>query len=250
MLEGSVFGQGGTLKGKVIYKLSKEPISFYTDITINNDGKYFNTHVDQEGNFNFKNLTPGLYEIKIFEPGYKSYNRKSIKISRDSITTINIILRSEFVDVSTLYEIEDKLSGVKNYLECNYKIGVPPGTPCGDYNPDTYEIKIYNPKLIKANKVYRFPHKNIKVEHVAQVEHIAHLPPFCYPKHVKGKILFHEINRDNIKTSMWISEKRCNKKYKKYFDNAYIDFTREGTKFPMDSIRSKASEIMKKYKSK
>lgn len=101
-----VYGQSGTLKGKIIDKESNEPIAF-ANIIIESGGKQMGgTTSDFDGNYTIKPITPGKYDLKATYVGYKPILIRGVIINANKITFQDIEMQSTVVQIET-FEVTD-----------------------------------------------------------------------------------------------------------------------------------------------
>ncbi len=100
-----VFSQtgSGTIKGKIVDKQTKEPISFANVVVEVGGVQMGGSTSDFDGNFQIKPVPPGKVDLKASFVGYKPFMIKGIIISPDKITFQNLELE---VSTTTLNEIE------------------------------------------------------------------------------------------------------------------------------------------------
>jgi len=100
-----VFSQtgSGTIKGKIVDKQTKEPISFANVVVEVGGVQMGGSTSDFDGNFQIKPVPPGKVDLKASFVGYKPYMIKGIIIMPDKITFQNLELE---VATTTLNEIE------------------------------------------------------------------------------------------------------------------------------------------------
>jgi hypothetical protein len=100
-----VFSQtgAGTIKGKLIDKKTKEPISFANIIVEVGGVQVGGSTSDFDGDFTIKPVPPGKVDLKASFVGYKPFMYKGIIISPDKITFQNLELEAS---TTTLNEIE------------------------------------------------------------------------------------------------------------------------------------------------
>jgi outer membrane receptor protein involved in Fe transport len=95
----AVLAQSGALQGKVIDKLTKEPIPF-TNIIIENRGTQAGgTSSDIDGKYTIKPITPGTYDVKASFLGYKPVQITGIPVRSGIIEYLNIELESTAIQV-------------------------------------------------------------------------------------------------------------------------------------------------------
>ncbi len=100
-----VFSQtgSGTLKGKIIDKATKEPISFANVVIEVGGVQVGGSTSDFDGNFTIKPIPPGKVDLKASFVGYKPFMYRGIYVSPDKITFQNLELEAS---TTTLNEIE------------------------------------------------------------------------------------------------------------------------------------------------
>ena len=100
-----VFSQtgSGTLKGKIIDKVTKEPISFANVVVEVGGVQVGGSTSDFDGNFTIKPIPPGKVDLKASFVGYKPFMYRGIYVSPDKITFQNLELEAS---TTTLNEIE------------------------------------------------------------------------------------------------------------------------------------------------
>ena len=100
-----VFSQtgSGTIKGKIVDKKTKEPISFANIIVEVGGVQVGGSTSDFDGDFTIKPIPPGKVDLKASFVGYKPFMYRGIIISPDKITFQNLELEAS---TTTLNEIE------------------------------------------------------------------------------------------------------------------------------------------------
>lgn len=109
MLSISSYGQGGTLKGKVFDKVTKDELP---GVNVTIVGTYSGTVTDMVGKFELKNIKQGEYSVKVSFIGYSEKQINGVKITNNEETVLNIDLSEA---VTTLGEVE--IVGEKNIIE-------------------------------------------------------------------------------------------------------------------------------------
>ncbi|PVD49608.1 TonB-dependent siderophore receptor [Terrimonas sp.] len=104
----AAFSQSGKLKIKV--KSQEGPLPG-ASVVINNGDK--NGITDHDGEFEWKNVTPGEYEVKISMLGYISQT-KTLTIQNEEKTHLNFTLEKQYVDLQTVEITGRKETGYKN----------------------------------------------------------------------------------------------------------------------------------------
>jgi hypothetical protein len=100
-----VFSQtgSGTLKGKIVDKATKEPISFANIVVEVGGVQVGGSTSDFDGNFQIKPIPPGRVDLKASFVGYKPFMYKGVIIMPDKITFQDLQLETS---TTTLQEIE------------------------------------------------------------------------------------------------------------------------------------------------
>ncbi|MFZ4399153.1 MAG: mucoidy inhibitor MuiA family protein [Bacteroidales bacterium] len=100
---------GSALKGKVVDKITKEPIAFANIIMVQ-DGKYLNgATTDFEGNYLIKPLQPGYYSLKCTYVGYKPIEIKNIQINKDKIAYLDISMDASATSLEAFTVVDYKV---------------------------------------------------------------------------------------------------------------------------------------------
>jgi len=95
----ALLAQSGALQGKVIDKVTKEPIPF-TNIIIENKGTQAGgTSSDFDGKYTIKPITPGTYDVKASFLGYKPVQITGVPIRSGMIEYLDIELESSAIQV-------------------------------------------------------------------------------------------------------------------------------------------------------
>src|SRR5579863_5746601 len=92
----AVFAQNGSIKGKV-YDQSTNTSLAGANVTI--DGSAKQTTTDVNGSFQFNDLTPGDYKIKVKFIGYSDYE-KEVDVVAGKVKVLNIPISSQANDLS------------------------------------------------------------------------------------------------------------------------------------------------------
>lgn len=88
----TVFGQTGSLRGRVVEKISREPVPF---APIGIPSKSIGVTADADGEFEFKDLAPGVYNIEIKVVGYKPVTVFEVQVSSARVRQLEIELEQE-----------------------------------------------------------------------------------------------------------------------------------------------------------
>lgn len=110
-----------SIKGVVMDKDTKERIGFAAIIIVKDDVQVGGTVSDLEGNFTFRNLAPGKYDLKAQFVGYSDYKLIGVKVGSNEITRVSVYLTGGVVleEVTVHYShpiIISRANGV-NYEE-------------------------------------------------------------------------------------------------------------------------------------
>jgi outer membrane receptor for ferrienterochelin and colicin len=93
----NVFGQTGTIKGKIFNNLNNEPIPFANVII---EGTNMGAASDLEGNYSISNLSPGIYNVICSTIGYKTSRISEVTVSSVRPTIVNFPLAESATDLS------------------------------------------------------------------------------------------------------------------------------------------------------
>lgn len=101
-----------SIKGVVKDKDTREPIGFAAIIIYKEGVQVGGTVSDLEGNFTFRNLTPGKYDLNIQFVGYSDYKLTGVKVSSNVITGVNVYLTGgvELQAVAMVYRQKNSLN--------------------------------------------------------------------------------------------------------------------------------------------
>ncbi|MCB0738904.1 MAG: TonB-dependent receptor, partial [Bacteroidetes bacterium] len=99
------FGQTGIIKGKVVDESNNKPLPF---ASIAVQGKDIGSTTDIEGNYELKNLEPGLYNIKAFYIGYESKTVFEINVPANKTVNIDFKLTPSSTQLTGVV-IEDEV---------------------------------------------------------------------------------------------------------------------------------------------
>lgn len=95
----TIFAQTASLSGKVYDQLNNEPIPF-ANVVIQNTK--FATTTDNNGNYNFSNLQPALYNITASFIGYKNNTIYEVQLTNARPTIIDIPLETTVEELKTV----------------------------------------------------------------------------------------------------------------------------------------------------
>ncbi|MDP1622901.1 MAG: TonB-dependent receptor [Bacteroidales bacterium] len=106
-----VFSQtgSGTLKGKIIDKETKEPISFANVVIESGGVQIGGSTSDFDGNFTIKPIPPGKVDLKASFVGYKPFMYRGIYISPDKITFQNFELEASTTTLDVIEVVDYKV---------------------------------------------------------------------------------------------------------------------------------------------
>ena len=89
--------QQGIIKGKIYNKLNKEAVPFATIVI---EGTTLATTSDENGNFSFNNVKPGLYNIKANCVGFKAVTVFEIEVTKAKVAFVNIEMEATINELS------------------------------------------------------------------------------------------------------------------------------------------------------
>lgn len=245
---GVVFGQGGTLKGKVIDKETKEPLPFAYVYLEKDSKRYGVSQSDGDGIYEIKNIPDGIYDVKSTYTGYHPIAIKNVKIYNNKITYLNLNMNN-YIKEMEMYkdEVKDTIPLNKNDLHCKYFIR-DTRFNSGKY----YFIDIYDRDSLELNKIYNLPSPYfeilLKYEFAGDPLEACACSDF---RHVckKGKVIFHDIKDNNINMSLQLYDYNKNSWNQHIdLDEAYINFSNNKISIPYENIGTKTSDILNQYK--
>ncbi len=102
-------GGKGALKGKVLDKVTKEPIPFANIILESGEDIMGGTTSDFDGNFTIKPITPGKYDLKVTFLGYNTVIVTGIVVNLDKITFFDVEMESTTASLDAVYCIAYKV---------------------------------------------------------------------------------------------------------------------------------------------
>jgi outer membrane receptor protein involved in Fe transport len=97
----TAFAQTGSIQGKVVDKISKEPIPFANVAAYLNGALIGGAQTDFDGKYSIKPLNPGSYNVKATIVGYGAKEVTNVIVSADKITFIDLDL-SKGVDINVV----------------------------------------------------------------------------------------------------------------------------------------------------
>jgi hypothetical protein len=104
-----VYGQTGNLKGRVMDKDTKEPIPF-ANVALENGGTLIaGSTTDFDGKYEIRNISQGLYDLKVSFVGYKTAGVKGLIIKADQITFHDVELEISVETLETVMIVEYKI---------------------------------------------------------------------------------------------------------------------------------------------
>src|SRR5438046_10753842 len=80
----------GSISGTVLDS-AKSP---QPDVNVKIKGGYNGTATDIDGKYTLKNVNPGEYTIQVSAIGFKTVEYTGIKVKKDEITTLDIVLKT------------------------------------------------------------------------------------------------------------------------------------------------------------
>ena len=104
-----VFSQQGALKGKVLDKVTREPLPFVNIIVEVGGTSVGGSASDFDGNFMIKPIPPGRYDVKATYVGYKPTMYKGVIIVADQIQFLDIEMESTAQVLETFEVIDYKV---------------------------------------------------------------------------------------------------------------------------------------------
>ncbi|MEY2715199.1 MAG: hypothetical protein RIT24_1542, partial [Planctomycetota bacterium] len=105
--------QGGALRGAVIDREFGTPLAGVT-VTIVENG--LRTNTNEQGIYNFSDLAPGKYTLKIEKPGFVRRITQDVIIEEGRLTDIDADLAGEFEDMDEVVVQEIELAGSESAL--------------------------------------------------------------------------------------------------------------------------------------
>ncbi|MFA6923100.1 MAG: carboxypeptidase-like regulatory domain-containing protein [Bacteroidales bacterium] len=104
-----IFGQSGTLKGKITDNETKEPIPFANVVMEAGGRQVSGTTTDFDGNFTIKPIPPGKYNIKTSYVGYQPQQLNGVIINSDKITFVEMKLTKTAVNIKEVVVTDYKV---------------------------------------------------------------------------------------------------------------------------------------------
>jgi hypothetical protein len=93
----AVFGQGGSIQGRIYNSVNNEPIPFANVVVEGRQDK--GAVSDENGNYKIENINPGLYNVRASFIGYRSKTVYEIQVTRAIPVQINFDLKEETEDL-------------------------------------------------------------------------------------------------------------------------------------------------------
>ena len=111
VLAGSVFGQSGTLKGRVLDKATGEPIPFAAVIIVGNVGDMavVGTQSDLDGIYTLKPIPAGKWILQATCVGYQSLTMENVVVKADKIDLLDLLLSTKTEQISEVQVIAYKV---------------------------------------------------------------------------------------------------------------------------------------------
>jgi outer membrane receptor protein involved in Fe transport len=101
-----VFSQSGALKGKVLDKVTREPLPFVNIVVEVGGTNVGGSASDFDGNFMIKPIPPGKYDVKATYVGYKPTMYKGVTIAADNIQFLDLEMEST-AQMLTEFEVKE-----------------------------------------------------------------------------------------------------------------------------------------------
>ena len=111
VLANGVFGQSGTLKGKVIDKATGEAIPFAAVVVVSKAGEsaVLGTTSDIDGNYTLKPVPAGKWTLQVQMVGYNSLQMDNVVVKADKIDMFNLELSTKTTQISEVQVIAYKV---------------------------------------------------------------------------------------------------------------------------------------------
>lgn len=233
------FAQMGALKGKIIDRETKEPLPFAANVYIyieKDNKRYGVSQSDADGIYEIKNIPEGEYNLKCSHVGYLPKIIENIKIESLKVKMLDVRMSHKFKN-TRFQIINDSTSKNNKHVICEYNYIYDDL----DYNNSQnfrkdYRIDIYNIDSLKINTIYKVPSPYFSINDD--------------PK-VKGRIVFHNLQRDKIIMSILLKipdERNRIQKYKIDVDEANLCFRGNISDYSDSNGVVSASSIIENYK--
>ncbi|UCE20229.1 MAG: TonB-dependent receptor, partial [Gemmatimonadota bacterium] len=113
----------GTIEGKVTDSKSKIPLE---GATVRILGTERATTSDRSGYFEIRNITPGMYTVEIYAPGYEIILEREVRVSSEKIFLLNIELEKEYIYtldeiVVTATRMREKVKNIEGSVSVIHK---------------------------------------------------------------------------------------------------------------------------------
>ena len=135
-----MYGQTSALQGKVIDKVTKEPIPFANIILENKGSQVGGTMSDFDGNYQIKPIPPGNFDLKATFVGYRSVTVQGVIIGADKIRFYDIEMEATAETLETVEVIESRSPIMKSGIIPNF---------IAEFAPPSAQIIVINPFLKK-----------------------------------------------------------------------------------------------------
>jgi hypothetical protein len=116
-----LLAQSGVISGKVLNSLSNEPIPFATVLI---QGLNKGTLSDLDGNYEFKELSPGLYNVEFSSIGFKKAVAFELEVSNSRVTVYNAKLEELALEIGEAEVVGTAFSNREEAPLSVRKIGV------------------------------------------------------------------------------------------------------------------------------
>jgi outer membrane receptor for ferrienterochelin and colicin len=107
----SVFAQNGSIEGKVLDKITNEPLAFVNIVV---DGTTIGAVSDAEGNFSITGLNPGFVKLKASFPGYEPLLSSDVQLTNAKKVYLELFMEPS---ATQLQEVTVKVSPFKKTSE-------------------------------------------------------------------------------------------------------------------------------------
>ena len=97
VLTSNTIAQTGIIKGTLREALSGKSVEY---ASVQLEGTSFGALTDSAGFFEIKNLTPGIYNVRITSVGYKSKGIPEVEVTNAKPATLNLEIEVEATEIS------------------------------------------------------------------------------------------------------------------------------------------------------
>jgi len=104
-----VFAQSTTLKGKVLDKVTGQPVPFANVVVLTGDTQLGGTATDFEGNYTIKPLPPGNWTVKASAVGYQALQVDRVLLRADAIRFLDLELTTKTEQIEEVQVIAYKV---------------------------------------------------------------------------------------------------------------------------------------------